>query len=97
MNADIITTESFSFDIEKAYKNYMKSLVRKDEMDTVFTFAEGLKNYLHHRTDEKGNPLYPRLVKFFDDMITVNVLNTTKKSKLSQKPWKFYVDSELAQ
>lgn len=96
-NSDIIITESFSFDVEKAYKEYMKSLVYKEEMSSVYAFGEGLKNYLATRTDEKGEILYPRLAKFLDDAIILNVLNSTRKSKLSEKPLKFYVNSEMAE
>jgi len=93
-NSDIIVSENFSFDVEKSYKEFMKSLVMKDEMDPVYSYGEGLKGYLAGVLNEKGQPQYKALIGFLDDQIVTQVLNSTKTTKLTRKNLTFYVNDK---
>jgi hypothetical protein len=95
-NSDMILSESFSFDVEKAYKEFMKSLIMKDEMDPVYSYGEGLKGYLATTVNEKGQPQYKALVGFLDDQIVTQVLNSVKTTKLTRKNLSFYVNDKWA-
>lgn len=95
-DAQLIEEEDHSFDVELAFKAFTGNLIFKDEMDDIYTLSEGLKFYLKSKTDEKGNPRYPHLVRFLEDHVFMHILQTSPDARYGRKEYDFIVSPALA-
>lgn len=98
LDSDIIQGENFSFDADRAYKQFTRNVLFKEQMDGVYAFGQGVIAYLNSpdRADENGKPKYPQLSQFIEDHLLLHVVRNNPGGEITGKEARFAVSEQLA-
>lgn len=97
LDSEIIHSNNFSFDAERAYKQFTRNVIFKHHMDDAYAFGKGIKTYLATKNDPiTGKPLYPNLSKFIENHILLHVVRSTPDGDLTKKETKVTVPENVA-
>jgi hypothetical protein len=93
-DSSIITSGNHSLNMQHGYLEFMNNMIRKQEMDELYSLSKGIKGYLQAKTDTKGSLMYKNTVQFFDDQVMLQVLDQRFREDDLKRKIEFNVDED---
>ncbi len=86
-SAEVIKSGNFSTNLEQSFLSFMKHITLKEQLDDVYSVAQGIKAIHELSEDKNKNVLFKETLKFIDDRVLADLVGRTHKEVLFRVPF----------